>query len=263
MADAEPETPEERRRDRLMRAMRVPLNVRTSDLPKRAASAVVMLLAAGVCFWLGGWFVDGLIGAVAAACYWEWQRLVRERGLKPFTRAIWYAGGILYIGLAAWLLIEMPERMFLLILGVVIGTDTFAYFTGRTFGGPKIAPRISPSKTWSGLVGGMIGATLGLLLFLWFSHMWLAGVLQSGGDGVHHDTYLIFGAPALFGFALLSGAVLAVVAQAGDFFESWMKRKASRKDSSNLIPGHGGVFDRVDGMLPVAITIGLFMRYLV
>ncbi len=121
------------------------------------------------------------------------------------------------------------------VIAVVIATDTGAYFSGRAIGGPKIAPRISPSKTWAGLAGGMVAA--GLVSASTF--VWNTGELVMR--------------PMLF-IAFAIGAALAVLAQVGDFFESWLKRKAGVKDSSKLIPGHGGVFDRVDGLLPVAIA---------
>ncbi len=253
MAGADPASLPERKRDRLKRAMRVPLGVRTSDLPKRAASAAVMLAVVALAFWIGGWAVTVLIGAVAAACFWEWQRMVRARSLSTFAKAIWMAGGVLYIGLAAWLLLELPLDALPVIIGVVIFTDSCAYFAGRTFGGPKIAPRISPSKTWAGLVGGMLGAAL----FMWIIMAVLVWADGETGQGVGE---LLLSPMSLIYVAM--GAVLAVAAQVGDFFESWMKRKAAMKDSSTLIPGHGGVFDRVDGLLPVAILVGLGFMYL-
>ena len=118
---------------------------------------------------------------------------------------------------------------------IVIATDTGAYFSGRTIGGPKIAPKISPSKTWAGLIGG---ATL-------------AGAV-SAGSFIYNTGEFVLRPMLLIAFAI--GVVLAVLAQSGDFFESWLKRKAGVKDSSRLVPGHGGVFDRVDGLLPVAIA---------
>jgi phosphatidate cytidylyltransferase len=133
----------------------------------------------------------------------------------------------------------------------VIGTDVGAYFAGRSIGGAKIAPRISPSKTWSGLFGGMIGAGL-MMVFM------QAGIyaFRSGeaGDG---DVYLAYGWFRL----LLTGGALAVVAQMGDFFESGMKRRAGVKDSGRLIPGHGGLFDRTDGLIAVAFAAGVIMVF--
>ncbi len=113
---------------------------------------------------------------------------------------------------------------------------------GRFIGGPKIAPAISPSKTWAGLFGGMIGAALLLNI----------------------TVYLGFGGPLPADLARLAvfGGGFAIVAQAGDFFESWLKRRAGVKDSGALIPGHGGMFDRVDGMLPVCIVAFVLFRNL-
>ena len=133
----------------------------------------------------------------------------------------------------------------------VVATDVGAYLAGRTFGGPKIAPRISPSKTWSGLFGGMIAAALVLVAIAWFElHPRMA---VEGGCSVSHTcpTFAERAVPVA-----LSGFLLAVVAQAGDFFESWMKRRAGVKDSGRLIPGHGGLFDRLDGLMAVAFVTG-------
>lgn len=238
------ELADNRKRDRVkafaMRAMAVPLSVRTSDLPKRAGSAVVMLALAGAALWLGGLWFDGFVILVSAACLFEAVRLIRRAG-RNASGALVVAGcaaAIIYIGAAAGMLIELPIPVVLGVIAVVVATDTGAYFSGRTIGGPKIAPRISPSKTWAGLGGGMVAAGLVSLGFFY--------------SNVGDRAFSAMGAGA---FAV--GAGLAVLAQTGDFLESWLKRKAGMKDSSNLIPGHGGVFDRADGMLPVAIVAGL------
>ena len=131
-----------------------------------------------------------------------------------------------------------PIAVVLGVLGVVIATDTGAYFSGRSIGGPKIAPSISPSKTWAGLFGGMVAAGLVSLGFF------------SSNVGERAFSLMGVGAVAV-------GAGLAILAQCGDFFESWLKRRARMKDSSNLIPGHGGVLDRVDGILPVVLAAGI------
>lgn len=241
MADAE-ETPSEaeRKRDRFWRNAKryatVPLAVRTSDLPKRVASAIVMLAVAGGALWLGGvpWMV--FVVLVAAGVMWEWARLVMKFAPGVAARLMWIVAGLIYIGLAAsvliYLSVDFISRSALIsIISAVIGVDVGGYFAGRTIGGPKIAPKISPSKTWAGLAGGMAGASAALAL-----------MLTSLGMGW---------------WAILVGIPFAVVAQAGDFFESWMKRRAGVKDSSNLIPGHGGFFDRVDGLLAVCFVLGI------
>ena len=216
-----------------------------SDLPVRAASAVAMIAVAGGALWLGGWFWTAFVIAVAAGVLWEWWGLVTKFVPGLPLRAVWMLGGLIYVGLAATMfaalrLVPQPGALALLIAVIlaVICTDVGAYFSGRTFGGPKIAPAISPSKTWAGLIGGMAGASIALVL----------------------ATYPAEGF-ADFGLKLVGGIVLAVVAQSGDFFESWMKRRAGVKDSSQLIPGHGGLFDRADGMLAVMFVIGLLASF--
>lgn len=212
----------------------VPLKTRNADLPVRVASAVVMLAIAGAALWLGGLWLDLFLGAVALACFYEFVRLVLRATQGGAGRVAAILAGALYIGLAALALVQLPVGVLLGVIAVVVATDTGAYFSGRTFGGPKIAPAISPSKTWAGLFGGMLAA--GLVSAAFF---------LSNVEEIH------FSPMVLIAFAI--GAVLAVAAQGGDFFESWLKRRAGVKDSSNLIPGHGGVFDRVDGILPVAL----------
>jgi phosphatidate cytidylyltransferase len=218
------------------KAVAVPVSVKTSDLPKRAASALVMLLVAGAAIWAGGVVFQLFVAAIALGVFWEWCRLALRISAGAVGRAVWIAAGALYVLAGAGSLILLMSAGLrgpgmagvMVVLGVVVCTDVGAYFSGRAIGGPNIAPSISPSKTWAGLAGGMIAA--GLFLGL-YGHL-----LGSAVEG------------------FLVGALLAVVAQAGDFFESWMKRRAGVKDSSNLIPGHGGLFDRVDGLLPVAIV---------
>ena len=242
-----------------------PEGPRNTDLGARAISAVVMVAVAAICLWVGGLLLDALIVLVAGAAYWEWQRIVRrmsaELGFSGAKSLVWMLAGAAYMGVAAYLMVTIPSMLVVFAILVTAFVDTFAYFAGRTIGGPKIAPAISPSKTWAGLGGGVVGATLALLLFMFTSHMWATGIGDTVSSGAAHDTYFVmFGGPELIASAIAAGAVLAVLAQAGDFFESWMKRRAKVKDSSTLIPGHGGVFDRVDGMLPVAILIGVLAQ---
>lgn len=209
-----------------------------SDLPVRFASAVAMLFIAAGAFWLGGRAFDLFIMIVGTLCLLEFARLVTAITPVGLARVLGLLGAAAYVGLAAYSLIRLPEAVVVGVITVVIATDVGAYFSGRTIGGPKIAPSISPSKTWAGLAGGM-----------------LAAGLVAGGTFVWNTGEFVL-RPMLF-IAFGIGALLAVVAQMGDFFESWLKRRAGVKDSSNLIPGHGGVFDRIDGLLPVAIASGL------
>jgi phosphatidate cytidylyltransferase len=177
--------------------------------------------------------------------------LLRKIFPGPSRRSAALAAGLCYVGAAAVAMMVMPTEVLLLVIAIVIATDTGAYFTGRAVGGPKIAPRISPSKTWSGLCGGMAAAAVVAALGIGGVLYLVSGIGERGPD--------LFG--SLFsreaGIAALAGAGLAIAAQAGDYIESWLKRRAGVKDSSNLIPGHGGVFDRVDGLLPVAIIVGV------
>ncbi|MDR7101272.1 phosphatidate cytidylyltransferase [Croceicoccus sp. BE223] len=237
-----------------------PEGPRRTDLGVRVVSAIVMVAVAALCLWLGGWLLDLLIVLVAGTAYFEWQRIVRrmaaESGMGGGKVLAWMLAGALYMGVAAWLMVRMDSQLVVFAILVTAFIDTFAYFAGRTIGGPKIAPAISPSKTWAGLGGGVVGAALALVLFMVLSHAWTLG-MRDGQTSAADTWFVVMGGPTLIVSALAAGAVLAVLAQAGDFFESWMKRRAKLKDSSQLIPGHGGVFDRIDGLLPVSILIGL------
>ena len=139
--------------------------------------------------------------------------------------------GTIYVGLPilSLLLIRHQKEgvvFALWALALVWATDIGAYAAGRIVGGPKIWPAVSPKKTWAGLAGGVLLASL----FAVFMHK-------------------AYGLPLRL---TLATPILAVVAQAGDFYESWLKRRAGVKDSGNILPGHGGVMDRLDGLVPVA-----------
>ncbi len=217
-----------------------------ADLPKRAASAVVMVAVSGLALWLGGWFWIGFVVLVAGLVLWEWNALVRGAGASPIAEIVWLFFGAMYVCGAALAMIQV--RLSFDALGVAVGflapivaVDVGAYFAGRAIGGPRIAPRLSPSKTWAGLGGGAFAASL----------VTLANELYDTGPAAAFPGY---SAMSLAG-AVLAGILIAVIAQSGDFFESWMKRRAGVKDSSALIPGHGGVFDRVDGFLAVFFVL--------
>ncbi|QYJ08348.1 phosphatidate cytidylyltransferase [Qipengyuania flava] len=217
---------------------------KTSDLPVRIVSALVMVaIAVGALVAGDPWFT-WFIAAVILATFIEFLLLVVKATQNvPFRLAGLLAGAV-YIGLAGVVLSRFPVFIVVGVVGAVVFVDVFAYFTGRALGGPKIAPSISPSKTWAGLLGGVIGATV-----------WLAGFIYVAARSISGDTTTFFDGAELVQI-LAMGAATAVAAQAGDFFESWLKRKAGVKDSSRLIPGHGGVFDRVDGMIPVILLAG-------
>lgn len=248
---------------------------RLSDLSVRFITGALLVVIAGAAVWFGGSFFALLVAAASALVLGEWRGLT---GLKPAAyrlalallavglaiavvdvraQGLWtsaavliagcvllvpWAGaaafGLAYAGLPAAALLwlrALPWGFELVawVLAVVIATDVFAYFAGRTMGGRKLAPSISPGKTWAGLIGGVVAAiVIGWLVARYF------------------------GLPPWLG---LMGGVMAVLAQAGDLFESWMKRRAGVKDSGTLLPGHGGVMDRIDGLLPVAVATAAAM----
>jgi len=152
--------------------------------------------------------------------------IVRSDTTRRIENIITYA---VAIGFAAFCLLPLLWLLF-----VVWATDIAAYFVGRGIGGPRLAPGISPGKTWAGLAGGMLGAAV------------VGGAVAAASGG-----------PA--GLAVMVALVLAVVAQAGDLFESFLKRRAGLKDSGTLIPGHGGVLDRLDGLLFAAPAYALLV----
>ncbi len=249
------------------------LMANTSDLGTRTVSAIVMVAVAGTALWLGGAVWIAFVCAVAVGVLWEWVRMARAATPAPGARAAWNFAGMLYVGVGAAMLLFLRNPAFTLaplltLLATVVAVDVGAYFTGRTLGGPKIAPSISPSKTWSGLLGGVAGATLALFIA---ARLWQAGAIQLSPQGLAADAQACFGAQPcwyvtarvvpLFATCLLTGIIVGVCAQAGDFFESWMKRRAGLKDSGNLIPGHGGFFDLADGLLAVLFVLGLMILF--
>jgi phosphatidate cytidylyltransferase len=152
-------------------------------------------------------------------------------------KALWFMLGVVYVATPAAALVAIRAEpiygtaSLVWIVALVAAADTGGYVAGRSIGGPKLAPRISPNKTWAGLIGGMAAAAL-------------VGVAAS---------FLVDNVAAWI--AVPASAALAVVEQAGDLFESAVKRRFGVKDSSRLIPGHGGVLDRVDGLLAVSLMI--------
>ena len=234
----------------------VPLGKSRSDLGIRTLSSVAMMSVAILAIWMGGYAFMALVLAVGLGVYWEFSKLVFGFAKSVPGRILWLLAGLFYVGLACFTLLLFSAPFFgmtpaIMLIAGVIGTDVGAYFAGRSIGGPKIAPRISPSKTWSGLFGGMLGAGLAMVAIQ------AALYASRGGHPGDGDVYLAYGVPRL----MLTGTVVAVVAQSGDFFESWMKRRAGVKDSGRLIPGHGGLFDRTDGLIAVAFAAGVITLF--
>jgi phosphatidate cytidylyltransferase len=249
---------------------------RGNNLLLRIVSALVLAPVALVAAWLGGWPFALFWGAAATVVLWEWlllvagpdrklmffscastiaaavlvARLVRPAVALPvvgagvlaaaiFTpraRRLWVAGGVLYAGvlLLAPLLLRHDGNFgffaMVFVLAVVWTTDILGYFGGRAIGGPKLAPAVSPKKTWSGAISGAAGAmAVGAGLALGFGF----------------DDIAVLAAIAL---------VLSAAAQGGDLMESAIKRHFDVKDASHLIPGHGGVMDRLDGFWAAALA---------
>lgn len=216
-----------------------------SELAKRSLSGVILAAALLGSLWVGGWVFAAVLVIASVILMREYLRLIWKGWSSMPVRIIWTVFGFGYVALALWGLWFAREQGFfaaLLLFLAVWATDIGAYAFGRTFGGPKIAPRISPSKTWAGLIGAIVATTLVV-----FAAVSLDAKINAGVDSYPWDWGLY-----ICLWAALACTVLAVLAQAGDFFESWLKRRAGVKDSGNLIPGHGGLFDRVDGLLPIA-----------
>lgn len=258
-----------------------PMAARFGDLPKRLLSALVLVPIALACLWAGGvaWVLLVILAGITVAV--EWAQICRLRpfelpgtllpvmvaatavltaagyGVAALAALIvvgaavaagaarggqgsrWLAGGIVYVGVAAiatvWLRLRGPAGLgnMLFVILIVWASDSGAYLFGRLVGGPKLAPRISPSKTWAGAVGGLAFAVL-------------AGLLVAVG---------FVGAPSPL-VALVSIA-LGTASQGGDLLESAIKRHFGAKHSGTLIPGHGGLLDRLDGVLAAAPVAGI------
>jgi phosphatidate cytidylyltransferase len=253
---------------------------RWGDLKLRIASAAILAPLALGCIWLGGDAFAALVAVIAAGLAFEWLGLCGQRRSVPavavfaalpaavliaawvgpalallllaiaavvavaiaqgFSRERPLAFGIPYLGLGAVALIWLREPAgrgginVIVLLLIVWASDIGAYVAGRAIGGPKLAPAISPGKTWSGAVGGLIAAA---------------------ATGFAASAILSHGAPTWRsgGFAI----VIGVISQLGDLFESQVKRHFGVKDSGNLIPGHGGLLDRLDAVLTAAPAVAL------
>ena len=250
------------------------------DLGPRVVSAIVLAAIALSAIWFGREPLAALLAIVGGIVAWEWGRIVRSAELDAATAAhvatvvtgivltglgwtgpaiiavligtiltglltfgrqsVLSAAGVLFAGLPGiallWLRSDEPlgAAAVYFIVAAVAATDIAAYFCGRLIGGAKLWPGVSPNKTWSGLIGGVTAAALTGLM---------TALLVPGANAVH---------------LTLMGAVLAVVAQAGDLAESALKRRFGAKDASQLIPGHGGFMDRVDGLATASVAAAIW-----
>jgi len=202
-----------------------------NELLVRIISGLVMIGVALAAAFEGGDFFALLVAAVATAMFWEWWTLTRSWGPR------WTVGGFVYALLPAISLLWIRERdprgvdLLLWVFIVTWATDIGAYFVGRAIGRTKLAPSISPGKTVEGLIGGVIAAAL-------FGGAWV----------IYLDLSRIL---------LILAPLFALAAQGGDLFESWIKRRVGVKDSGHWLPGHGGLLDRLDGLVPVAVLTAL------
>jgi phosphatidate cytidylyltransferase len=219
------------------------------DLKVRTMSALVMIAVAGSALWAGGWVFTVFVMLIAAGLLWEWWGLISRFNAGALGRVLWMLGGVVYIGGASlnltfedlrfgntqnYVLYSARVMELLALIGAVVISDVGAYLTGRFIGGPKVAPLISPNKTWAGLVGAIVGASL-----------WFTAFDLSEEEGT-----------VPLPLVLIIGGCIGLIAQLGDFFESWLKRRAGVKDSGALIPAHGGLLDRLDGLVAVLFAVG-------
>ena len=209
-----------------------------NELVTRTVVGVILIVIALASAIFGGTVFAVLVALIATIMYIEWTRMVGRWGLG------WRVYGFFYCLLPAVSLLWIRERaeyqgigtgfdLLIWVFLVVWSTDIGAYFAGRAIGGPRLAPSISPNKTIAGLAGGVVSATL------------LAGAWASFARLPDHLLWL--------------AAPFAVAAQLGDLFESGLKRRAGVKDSGTWLPGHGGLLDRLDGLVPVAVLTAALM----
>ena len=210
-----------------------------SNLTLRIVSSLVLAPLALVAAWLGG-LLFVLFWVIAASIVLrEWMGLVVQAKLRGFALIDWLAAGIAYavvLLFAPLILRRDPALGFAAIaflFAVVWASDIAAYFAGRAVGGPKLWPAVSPKKTWSGAIAGTLGGVA-------------AGLLTAKLLGVPVAPMLV-----------LVAALLSMVAQAGDLLESAIKRHFGAKDAGSIIPGHGGLMDRLDGFLTAAAAAAM------
>lgn len=214
-----------------------------TGLKARVASALVMAVVALTLIVLGGWYFAVMMMAAAVVALYEWFGLARDDKSPYLVMAI----GGLYLPLcfASYIFLRFgfDQGAWLAIAAVlaVSASDTGAYFMGKAIGGPKMAPVISPKKTWAGFAGAVLFSGLMLVLLLFLSpyadpYIPAKMGLDSG------DAFCVF----------LAGCIMGCAGQAGDLLISVFKRRVGKKDMGHIIPGHGGLLDRVDSLLLVS-----------
>ena len=210
-----------------------------TELQKRILSSVILTAVAVGSVVVGGEIFFTVLAILCAGCLYEVYRMFRS----------WPARGsvALYIvlGFAAayYFRLDFGWIPFLIMSSTIALTDIGAYMAGRTFGGPKLAPKISPTKTWAGALGGL---ALSLVFIALMFAVW--------ADARNHMSMVS---------VFIMTVIVSISAQAGDLFESWLKRRAGVKDSGGMIPGHGGLFDRLDSWIGAFIVNGLIHFILV
>lgn len=197
-----------------------------TNFQKRVVSALVMGAIGVGCILAGGQFFFTLLAVLCGFCLYEVWKFPLD---KP-----WKAAALVYVLVGFSGAYSMHQNfgvsVFLFIAAIVVLTDVGGYFAGKLIGGPKMAPDISPGKTWAGCAGGIALSLIAVLI----------PVAMNGAYFIGSNAMWVL---------LIVAVMLSIVTQTGDLFESWLKRKAGIKDSSNLIPGHGGFFDRLDGWI--------------
>lgn len=210
------------------------------NLQKRTLASIVLMPIILAAVYLGDIYYDLLILVLAVLMSVEWSRIVNMNlviKIPRNTQMLWNIAGVIYTAAPCICLIFIRDlynglEVTLWLISCVWATDIGAYFIGLTVGGPKIAPRISPTKTWSGLFGGLLcSAAVGFAFEMYHPE--------------YHLNYFYLAMAITF------------ISQFGDFLESGFKRYFNLKDSGNLIPGHGGVLDRVDGLVTASIFIAM------
>jgi phosphatidate cytidylyltransferase len=214
-----------------------PKQSKWGDLALRATSGIILALLAAATDFAGGWIFRIVVVLAGVQILREWLHMTQSRGAHYPLMAIGFIYATATVAALLYLR-EMPDGAAFIgfLVSLVIATDVGAYFVGRIVGGPKLSPRFSPNKTWAGLLGGMACAALVFIIARKYVNITIS-----------------------WPWAILFGAMIAVLAQIGDLCESGLKRHFDFKDSGTIIPGHGGLMDRVDGLVPVVVVAASFI----